>query len=415
MSVLRIELPEAFDGIFDPYRYKVFYGGRGGGKSHSIGRYLLARGMSEATRILCARELQNSIDESVHRLLADIIAEYRMDDFYEVQRQKIIGKNGTEFIFKGLKHNPVGIKSTEGVDVVWVEEAEAVSDNSWEILIPTIRKEGSEIVISFNPKLPSDPTWIRMVENANDDMLVRKISWQDNPYFPAVLNEERLKLKKSDIEAYEHVWEGNFDRRYHGGIYASLIEKARDQDRITSVPYDPAVPVVTAWDLGNANATAIWFAQMVGKEARVIDFYENSNQPLTHYANYVLEKDYNYEMHYLPHDAAHERLGMQGSIADQLRELGIRNEVIKVISIEAGIEKARNLIGKCFFDKDSCRDGLHALSHHQYEWDQNRQRFKDKPLKDWSSDAADSFRYLAQVMEESKTTWSGPQIVSNRR
>lgn len=400
MSVLlmtEIQIPKAFKPLFEPKRFKTYYGGRGGAKSHNFARALLVMGMDRPLRVLCARELQNSITDSVHRLLADIIRSHDLEDFYQIQKANILGLNGTEFIFKGLKHNATEIKSTEGVDICWVEEAEKVSDNSWELLIPTIRKEGSEIWISFNPKLPSDPTYQRFVEKADGDMLVRKVSYKDNPFLPDTLRKEAERLKRTDPQAYEHIWEGNFDKRFFGGIYATQIEAAREAERVGVVPYKPGVPVIAAWDLGNANATAIWFCQRVGLQPRVIHFYENSNEDLPHYAEYIRKLPYS-PKNYLPHDAAHERLGMSGSIMSQLEEMGLECELLKINSVEAGIEQARSFIGQAWFDT-STQDGLHALSHYQYEWDENRQRFKDKPLKDWSSDAADAFRYLAQAYE----------------
>lgn len=350
-------------------------------------------------RFLCARELQGSINDSVHKLLHDIIVDEGLEWFYEVQKATIKGKNGTEFIFKGLKHNATEIKSTEGVDICWVEEAEKVSDNSWEILIPTIRKDNSEIWISFNPKHPTDPTYVRFVANADKDMLVKKVSWNDNPFFPDVLNQERLRLQKNDPTAYKHVWEGEFDERYFGGIYATYVDGARKEGRVCPVPYKAGIPVITAWDLGKSDSTAIWFAQIVGLQVRVIDFYENRQHDLAHYAQLIRSKPYEYECHYLPHDAAHERLGMGGSIADQLRTMGIPSNIIKVGSIASRIELGRDLLKQCYIDEDKCKDGLHALINYQYEYDENKGRFKDKPLHDWASDASDAFGYLAQALE----------------
>ena len=164
----KLQIPSAFQELFKPHRYKVLYGGRGGAKSESIVRALLLIGAQKKTRILCARELQGSIQDSVHKLLADIIYSHpTLDAFYEVQKAAIIGKNGTEFLFKGLKHNITEVKSMAGVDICFVEEAEKVSDQSWEVLIPTIRKDGSEIWISFNPKNLTDPTYQRFVVNAS--------------------------------------------------------------------------------------------------------------------------------------------------------------------------------------------------------------------------------------------------------
>jgi phage terminase large subunit len=335
----------------------------------------------------------------VHKLLSDIIYTYNLHGFYDIQKAVIKGANGTEIIFKGLKHNVTEIKSTEGVDICWVEEAEKVSSNSWEVLIPTIRKAGSEIWISFNPKHPTDPTYVNFVANADSDMLVRKVSWRDNPFFPKELETERKRLEKSDPTAYKHVWEGEFDERHFGGIYSSYVEDARKQKRICPVPYKDGVPVITAWDLGNADSTCIWFAQIVGKEVRVIDYHENSGQDLAYYAKLIRSKPYEFGAHFMPHDAAHERLGMGGSISSQMKELGVPNKIITVGSVAARIEQARSLLKECYIDEARCKDGIHALTNYQYEWDDKRGKFKSNPLHDWASDGADAFGYLAQAVK----------------
>lgn len=349
-------------------------------------------------RFLCARELQGSIHDSVHKLLSDIIDEYGLNSFYQVQKSTIKGANGTEFFFKGLKHNATEIKSMEGVDKVWVEEAERVSSNSWEILIPTIRKPQSEIIISFNPKHPTDPTYERFVTNADSNMLVQKVSWKDNPFFPEVLDLERRHLQKTDHVAYNHIWEGDFDERHFGGIYAQYVDKARGEDRVCPVPHKDGSGVITAWDLGKSDSTCIWFAQKVGFQTRIIDYYENSGEDLAHYADIIAAKPYRYEAHYLPHDAAHERLGMGASIQGQLKSLGVPSKILKIGSVAGRIEMGRDLLKTAFIDEVNCKDGLHALTNYQYEWDDNKGRFKDKPLHDWSSDGSDAFGYLAQAI-----------------
>lgn len=286
------------------------------------------------------------------------------------------------------------------IDYCFVEEAERVSDNSWEVLIPTIRKEGSEIIISFNPKHPTDPTYIRFVSNKDDDMWVQKVSWKDNPFLPTVLNQERERLLAQDPEAYSHVWDGEFDKRNYGGIWSSYVERARDEGRICPVPYQDGCRVITAWDLGNANSTAIWFAQVVGKEPRILDFYENSFQDLAHYVEVIKNKPYAYECHYLPHDADHQRLGMPSTIAGQIENMGLKVQPIKIASIENRIEAGRDLLKRAWIDQSRCRDGILALTNYQYEWDDNRNRFKDKPEKNEFTDACDAFGYLAQSLRD---------------
>ena len=195
--------------MFRPSRYKVYYGGRGGAKSWAIARALLILGSARKLRILCAREFQTSIADSVHKLLSEQIDEMGLTQWYDVQKTRIVGTNGTEFIFKGLRHNVQEIKSTEGVDICWVEEAQTVSEDSWSVLVPTIRQPSSEIWVSFNPLDDSDPTYKRFVLNPPPNSVVKKVSWRDNPWFPQVLRDEMEYLRRVDPEAYQHVWEGD--------------------------------------------------------------------------------------------------------------------------------------------------------------------------------------------------------------
>lgn len=224
MTTATVEIPAAFDYLFDPplgeVGWRVGFGGRGGAKSWAKARALLIHGYQQPLRILCAREFQASIKDSVHRLLSDQIDAMGLGGAYEVQQTGIFGANGTEFLFKGLRHNISEIKSTEGIDICWVEEAHAVSKASWEVLIPTIRKEGSEIWVSFNPMLESDATYQMLVVNQPPRSIVRKIGLEDNPFLTAKLREEAEHLRATDFEAYEHVWGGNPWTRTKASIFA---------------------------------------------------------------------------------------------------------------------------------------------------------------------------------------------------
>lgn len=208
MADIIVDFPPKLSFLFKPSRYKVAYGGRGGAKSWGYARALLLLGAQRKLRILCAREFQNSIQESVHRLLSEQVDALGLSGHYEVLQSVIRGKNGSTFIFAGLKTDPTKIKSAEGIDICWVEEAEKVSDQSWDILIPTIRKPDSEIWVSFNPHLMTDATYKRFISNPPPDSTVVEISWKDNPWFPVELERERLHLKAVDNEAYLHIWEG---------------------------------------------------------------------------------------------------------------------------------------------------------------------------------------------------------------
>ena len=203
-----VTIPKPFKDLFEPNRYKVFYGGRGAGKSWSFAFALLIIGAKQKIRILCTREIQGSIRQSVHQLLSTCIDELDLGKFYRITRDTITGANGTEFIFHGLRHDPMQIKSLEGIDICWVEEAQKITHESWDILIPTIRKRGSEIWISFNPNLDSDPTYQKFVVNPRDGILLKKVNYYDNPFFTKELQDEVDYLKEIDHEEYLHIWEG---------------------------------------------------------------------------------------------------------------------------------------------------------------------------------------------------------------
>lgn len=208
-----INLPDKLSFLFEHWRYKVAYGGRGGAKSWGFAQALLVQAGERKLRILCARELQVSIKDSVHRLLTDIIdATPALSRIYEYTDKAIIcTATGSEFLFAGVRNNVTKIKSMEGIDICWVEEAETVSERSWEVLIPTIRKLGSEIWVSFNPDLATDPTYKRFVINAGalgKQAKVVEINWRDNPWFPEALALEKDYLASVDMDAYNHVWEG---------------------------------------------------------------------------------------------------------------------------------------------------------------------------------------------------------------
>lgn len=208
MNPVRIRIPRKFFSIFKPSRYHVFHGGRGSAKSHSIARALIMMAMQRNIKVLCAREFQNSINESVYALLETMIHKHSLGPFFNLQNSSITCNNGSEFIFKGLAHNLESIKSMEGLDIVWLEEADRVSQRSWDILVPTVRKPNSFFVISFNPADDDDPTYQMFVVNKMPDAIVTEVNYVDNPKFPAVLQKEMEHLRAVDFEKYQHVWLG---------------------------------------------------------------------------------------------------------------------------------------------------------------------------------------------------------------
>lgn len=233
--MIEVELPDALYPVFaGQARYRVAYGGRGSAKSWGFARMAIIKAYERRRRVLCARELQNSIKDSVHKLLADQIASMRLPGF-EIGECYIRHSNGSEFIFKGLRTNAAEIKSMEGIDICWVEEAQKVSDDSWQILIPTIRAPGSEIWVTFNPDSKDDPTSQRFIENPPPDSRIVKINYNQNPWFPEELRKEMEYLKRVDPKRYENIWEGEYRDVSQGGRVCYAWSMAN----IEEVKYNP--------------------------------------------------------------------------------------------------------------------------------------------------------------------------------
>ena len=194
--------------LLEPRRYKCLLGGRGSGKSFAVADALLIEGARRKCRVLCAREFQNSIKDSVHYLLKERIVALGLEDFYQVQEATILGRNGTSFIFKGIRHNVQSIKSMAGLTHCWIEEGQTISAESWRVLVPTIREEGSEIIVTFNPHQETDPIYQEFVAKGKPDSYTQRVNWDENPHFPATLDAERREMQRTDPDLYEHIWEG---------------------------------------------------------------------------------------------------------------------------------------------------------------------------------------------------------------
>ena len=400
-AIAKAEFPIKLKGLFEKSRYKVAYGGRGGAKSWGIARALLIKGAKDPMRILCAREFQTSIKDSVHKLLCDQIEALGLLGFYEITQNSIRGKNGTEFAFVGLRNNVANIKSYEGVDVVWVEEAQTTSRLSWNILIPTIRKQGSEIWISFNPELETDETYQRFVLKPPADCIQIKINWSDNPWFPETLMLEKDALKERDLEAYNQVWEGLCRQSVDGAIFAKELQQAELDGRLTKVPYDATKPVHAVFDLGWADSTAIWFLQFVGMETRLIRYIEDSQKTISHYLATMQTFGYVYDKVWLPHDAENKTLAAAGrSIDDIVRAAGYKTQILPRVPILDSINAARTIFPSCYFDRDNAAEGINCLRHYRYEVDPATGQFSRSPLHDHYSHGADAFRYIALMIKE---------------
>lgn len=395
----RAKFPPKLKCLFKPARYKIIHGGRGGGKSWSVARALLLRGYDSPIRVLCAREFQASIGDSVHRLLSDQIEALDLSDFYDIEKASIYGLNGTEFRFAGISNNVQAIKSFEGITHCWCEEAENIRKRSWETLIPTVRRDDSEIWVTFNAQLETDETYQRFVVNPPPNAVVVKVNWSDNPWFPRVLRDEMELLKARDEDAWLNVWEGHPRQNLDGAIYATELRQATEAGRICKVPYDATKPVHTFWDLGWADNTSIWFAQVIGFEYHVIDHLSGSQKPLQAYLVDLQARGYVYGTDWLPHDAKAKQLGTGRSIEELMRAAGRTVRIVPMLSVEDGINAVRTVFSNCWFDADKCGDGLQSLRHYRYEMDERAGTLKKVPLHDFASHDADAFRSLGVALK----------------
>lgn len=416
MTRMDVEFPKKLGAvIFKPARYKVFYGGRGGAKSINIARALLIQGYQSKHKILCTREIQKSISESVHAVLSQQIEEMGLQSFYDVQKATIVGKNGTQFLFAGLRTNIANIKSIPDITRCWIEEAQTVSKASLSVLIPTVRADNSEIWFSFNPELEEDDIYQDYVVSPPPGAIVVKMNWRDNPWFPQVLRDEMETLKAKNFAEYEHVWEGKPKQAVEGAIFASEITAANEQQRITKILPKTGIPVQTFWDLGHSDNTAIWFVQQIGLEYRLLDYYQNNGEKMSHYVGVLAKRGYEYGDHYLPHDATHEQLSAPSTIAQQLRNairdnsaLGKNVHVVPRIPKKAlAIDAARELFPMCVFDKEKTADGLACLRHARYKKDEQSGKVSKEPVHDIWSHGADAFYCFAQHIKK-------PQLVKKQ-
>ncbi len=379
-----------------------------------MARALLIKAANEPTRVLCAREIQRSIKQSVHTLLNDQIQSLGLGAFYEVLETEIRGLNGSTFSFTGLATNTVeSIKSFEGCDIVWVEEAQTVSKKSWDILIPTIRKPNSEIWVSFNPNIDTDDTYKRFVVETPDNAKVVKVNYTDNPWFPEVLEIERQHSLKTNPD-YANIWEGDCKAAVDGAIYSNEIREAQEGNRITTVPYDPMLKVHVVFDLGFNDSMAIILCQRGVSDIRIIKYIEDNHRTLDSFSSEIRSLNYNWGTMFLPHDGKSRDYKSGLSAEDIMRKQGWTVRIVPLSSIESGIKIARMHFHKCYFDKSTQRL-LECLKNYKRSINSSTNE-PGAPLHDEYSHGADAFRYMATSVEQMKNeSWGGEKITYNNR
>lgn len=415
------QFPEVLQVLFKPKRWKGIYGGRGAGRSWGCARASLLLQVASPYRMLCARELQKSIKDSVHKLIRDQITRLEMNYLFEVTQAAIIGRPGTqctgaEYSFEGLRHNADQIKSYEGVKRCWVEESDKTSDESWEVLIPTIRAEESEIWATWNTRLVSDPIYAKLVTSPPGSLVSRTVdpvtgaisvetsmafvvknSFRDNPWFPEVLRAEMEELRAKDYAKYLEVWEGMPKLTVEGAVYKEELRELYARQGVREVPYDPSVGGVDVFfDIGMGHYTAAWFVQRSMWEHRYLRFYKNRMQNADHYVQYLQKLPYSYDTIWLPHDASAKRFGTKLTVEEQFRERFPQVKIVPRLSIEDGINALKTIFPNAYFDAANCAEGLADLANYAYEIDPVTKTWSSRPdQSSEAADAADAARYSA--------------------
>lgn len=409
----KLQIPEKLEPIFTPNGYKVLYGGRGATKSWSVAEILVMKATMDPLRILCARETQASIKESVYYLIKMTIERLGVSELFDIQATEIFGKNGSWFGFIGIRQqNVVNMKSYEGVDICWVEEAAIVTKVSWNVLIPTIRKDGSEIWVTFNPELDTDETYQRFVLNPPDGAWVQELNWRDNPWWNAKQEKDRLDLLKRDPLEYETVYEGKCRPAVAGAIYAREIDTLQRTGRFTTVSHDAVLKTHTVWDLGWNDQTVVLLVQRAASELRIVgayisrfSSYEEDIQELKNWADErdkegkLIRPGVQWGTDWLPHDAKSPTKTSGGKTAEKIVSgLGRTVEIVPNINIEDGIKQVRTTFPRLWIDK-SCQDWLNAIKRYHRHVSVDGQK-TGQPVHDDASHGADALRYLALVADK---------------
>jgi phage terminase large subunit len=414
MTKVTVRLPPKLIDVFlGPARYRGAYGGRGSAKTRSFAKMAAVRGFQWARAgehgvIVCGREFQNSLDESsMAEVKAAIASEPWLAACYDVGATYIRTRDRRiEFRFTGLRHSLDSIKSKARIKLLWVDEAEPVSETAWAKAIPSVREPGSEIWVTWNPERKSSATHRRFRECPPEDAKIVELSFSDNPWFPAVLEAERREDLAKRPEQYDHIWLGGFRTVTEGAYFSRELADAKGQGRIGAVAADPLMTLRAVWDIGGtgarADACAIWIAQFVGREIRVLDYYEAAGQPLAAHVAWLRARGYGVAPCVLPHDGAANDKVYDVSYESALKAAGFEVTVVPNQGKGAAtlrIEAARRMFPRVWFNAATTEAGREALGAYHEKKDAAR-GVGLGPAHDWSSHGADAFGLMCVAYEE---------------
>ena len=407
---LQIQTARVFLPLLEASRYKAAFGGRGSGKSQFFADMLIEDSLYEkGLRSVCIREVQKSLKDSAKRLIEDKLSNNRLGeaDGFKVFREVIETPGGGVIIFQGMQdHTAESIKSLEGFKRAWCEEAQTLSARSLSLLRPTIRVDGSELWFSWNPRRKNDPVdMLLRGDSTPTNSRVVRANWSDNPWFPKVLDQERLDCLRDNPDQYNHIWEGDYAGVVSGAYYAACLTEARAKGRIGKVSADPLMTYRAFFDIGGtgarADAVAIWIAQFVGREIRVLDYYEAVGQPLATHVNWLRANGYGNALIVLPHDGTTQDKVFDVSYESAFRDAGFETVVIPNQGKGAAsmrIESGRRLFPSIWFNEETTTAGIDALGWYHERRDETR-NIGLGPNHDFSSHGADAFGLMCIAYE----------------
>lgn len=398
--------------LLQPARYKAAYGGRGSGKSHFFGEYVIEEHILHPDdSTVCVREIQKSLDQSVKRLLESKIEKLNAGWYFEVLDAKIRSKQGNGIItFQGMQnHTADSIKSLEGYKRAWVEEAQTLSQYSLDLLRPTIRTPGSEMLFSWNPRFKTDPVDVFFRKKKPDNAIVISVDWNDNPWFPEELRREMIDDFERDPDKAEHIWNGAYGAT-QGAILARWVNQAIREGRATpDVEFDPnGAPIEVSCDLGFRDTASFWYWQRAVGGFRVLaydgDTGLDADDWIPRIRNKIIELGAGRKLGkiWLPHDARAKTFQSKHTTIERFAQaFGVDKCAIVPQSKKLDqISAARAVIPRCEFNSELCEAGMDGLIAWEYAYNEVLGVFSREPLHNWASHPADAFAYGAQMMQE---------------